>query len=112
MNSSLPESRIVLSETAGQGEHKCMASLQLDGKHICGSGMFRKGLLLTTGECTWHIKNNLNRSTKKATAVLGNTNLKKGQRIDIIEAVHHPRFLIDDNKYLNNFCDFGIVRVR
>ena len=88
-----------------------MASLQIDGKHICSSAIFKWDLLLTTGVCAWHIGNAMKKESKKCTAVFGNSNLKNGQRVDILEVANHPRFMFDDYTNLNKHLDIGVVMV-
>ena len=65
-----------------------MASLQLSGNHVCSSGIFQKGFLLTTSECAWHIGYGIVERFQKATAVLGGLDLKTGQRIDIYKVAY------------------------
>ena len=60
-----------------------MASLQLDSKHICSSGMFQTGYLLTTLDCALLIEKGILIKMNKGTAVLGSSKLTTGQRVDI-----------------------------
>ena len=111
-NSSQLESKICNGHVARPGERKYMASLQLDGRHICSAGVFKKHFLLTTADCVWYIEHSTKETKQKATAVLGDINLKNGQRVDIVRMAYHPRFKSDAQFCSNNFCDFGIVMVR
>ena len=111
VNSSHLESKLFEEESAKVRGHDYMASLQLDGKHICSSGLFKVGFLLTTGECAWNIENGMTHEHKKATAVLGNNNLRDGQKIDILKIVLHPQFRINYPSRSNNYCDYGIAMV-
>ena len=61
-----------------------MASLQVNNFHICNSGLIKQSFLITTAECSFYIANCVYKEKKKGTAVLGNRNLKKGQRVDLL----------------------------
>ena len=81
-----------------------MASLQLNKEHICSSGIFQVGFLLTTGDCAWYIGKGIQKYRKRATAVLTGLNLKSGQRVDIFKVAYYPNF--EDYE-----SEFGIVMV-
>ena len=89
-----------------------MASLQLDNQHICSSGLFKKGFLLTTAACAWQIKSRMKRKGQTATAVLGDINLNKGKRTSILDAAFDSLFEITEQSCLNNLWDYGVVMVR
>ena len=110
-NTSQLQSKIVSGLPSFNGEYKYMASLQLDGKHICSSGIIQEGFLLTTGECAWHIKDGMDFEKKKGTAVLGSSNLEEGQKIDIIKIAVNVRFLSGAPFTINKPYDFGIIMV-
>ena len=94
-----------------EDRYKFVASLQLDGKHICSSGLFQVNLLLTTGECAWCIEYGMKNEKLSGSAVLGHSNLKKGQRVDILKFAHNPRFKICNAARVNNFHDFAVILV-
>ena len=91
-------------------EYKSMASLQLDGKHICSSGIFHEGFLATTGQCAWNIKYGM-LDYRKATAVLGESDLKKGQRVTIVKVTYDSRFEMSNERHRNSNFDLGVVKV-
>ena len=66
-----------------------MASLQLNGSHICSSGIFQAGFLLTTCECACNIGIGIELEKRRATAVFANPNLKDGRRIDILKIAYY-----------------------
>ena len=84
-------------------KHTYVASLQLNGQHICSSGLFQEGFLLTTGACALYLIHGMTLNNETGTAVLGNSNLKKGQRVLILEISQASTMGIDD--------DFGVVMV-
>ena len=104
VNSSLLENKLLYGNLAEEGKHKYMASLQLNGKHICSSSMFQVGLLLTTGFCACEIGEGIQLKHEKATAVLSASNLKIGQRIDILKLGYYSSY------YYYQF-DIGIIKV-
>ena len=112
VDSSQLESKIFNGKPASNGEYKYIASLQLDKQHICSSGLFKKGFLLTTAECSWRIENGMRHKGQTATAVLGDINLQKGKRVRILKAAYSEYFIIHDPLYLNNFRDLGVIMVR
>ena len=79
VNSSLFESKIFKGKPVREGEYTFVVSLQLNGVHICSSGIFQKGFLLTLRSCASYMLNCMNKKMKTATAVFGNSDLKKGQ---------------------------------
>ena len=81
-----------------------MASLQLNGSHICSSSMFQKGFLISTGECAWHIGNGIQKRMQRATAVVGHFDLKKGQRINILKVAYF-------STYYRHEHEVGIIMV-
>ena len=83
-----------------------MASLQVDNYHICSSGLFKKGFLLTTAECSEYIASCVNQEKRKGTAVLGGLNLKDGQRVNLL----HFAYTANDKSYKYH-GDVGIVMV-
>ena len=60
-----------------------MVSLQLEGSHICSSTLIQKGFLLTARDCARDIGIGIQQKLQKATAVIGDINLKTGQRVNI-----------------------------
>ena len=110
-NLSHLQSRIIHGNPPKRKQYQYTASLQLDGKHICSSGLFKKGLLLTTGVCAWYIKFGIEKERQKGTAVIGNENLEKGQRINVLSVRHHSRFVFNDSSILDNYLDFGVIKV-
>ena len=79
-----------------------MASLQVNNFHICSSGLFRKGFLLTTGQCSRYIENYI--TFDKATAVIGDLNLNKGQRVDLLKTKYCSKCDYNDD-------DIGVISV-
>ena len=73
---------------AKQDEQTCIASLQLNGDHICSSALFQEGFLLTAGVCASYMLDGMKKNNKTGTAVLGNSNLRKGQRVIIFEILY------------------------
>ena len=55
--------------------------------------MFKKGFLLTTNKCTWFIGKGIKDRSLKATAVLGDFNLKNGLRVDILKIAYYVTHL-------------------
>ena len=81
-----------------------MASLQLNGIHICSSGLFQEGFLLTTGTCAYNILNSMTKKGQTGTALLGDSDLKKGQRVLILEISY-------TSKKKLGIYDLGLVMV-
>ena len=88
-NSSFFESKIFKGQPAGEGEYTFLVSLQLNGVHICSSGIFQKGFLLTLRSCASYMLNCMNKQMKTATAVFGNSDLKKKQTA-LIKEISFP----------------------
>ena len=91
-----------------------MASLQLNGHHVCGSGIFSENSLVTSGQCVDYIKEQIKNTSQRATAVLGHVDLSKGNIYDIQNLVYHPDYKIwkgPRRGSLNLNYDFGIVLV-
>ena len=86
------ESKISNEKPSYREEYKYIASLQLNGFHICNSGMFREGFLLTTGDCAHNIGKGIQMKQQRATAVLANPNLKDGQRINILKIAYYSTY--------------------
>ena len=110
VNSDQLESKILKGVLANDN-HKYVVSLQLDGKHICSSGLFQEGYLLTTGQCAVHIDRSMEKKMRLGTAVLGDANLKEGKVINIIKIAYLPRFYTFYPMYTDTVCDIGIVKV-
>ena len=89
VNSRLFESKIFKGKPAREGENTFVVSLQLNGVHICSSGFFQKGFLLTVRSCASYILNGMTKEMKTGTAVYGNLNLKKGQTA-LIQDISFP----------------------
>ena len=96
VKSSRFESKVLNGELAKKGGHRYMASLQLNEKHICSSGIFQTGFLLTTGHCAFNMGQGIETSQKKGTAVLADLNLKNGQRIDIFKVAYFSSYELYD----------------
>ena len=111
INSFHLKSKIFTGETANYGEHKYMASLQLNDSHICSSSMFKRGFLLTANICAWYIGDNIRNKLKKGTAVLGNLNLKKGLRVNILKLAYYTIIGLDDGIRTRRINDVGIIMV-
>ena len=75
---------------SNKGEHKYLASLQLNGKHICSSGLFKEGFLLTTSECASYIGHGIQKCNQSATAVFGDE--KTEQRINILKVAYFSTY--------------------
>ena len=84
---------------------------QLGGKDIFTSGLIHKDVLLSTGECVWHIVNGMEKNMQEGTAVIGDANLRMGKSIIISKVAYHSRFVMDRVNYISKFCDLGVVRV-
>ena len=110
VDSSQLKSKII-NGVRGAEENRHIASLQLNNIHICSSGLFAVDYLLTTGKCAWHIENGMQKKFQKGTAVVGNTDLRRGQRINIFKVGYHHRFQIYNLLRLNNIYDVGVIRV-
>ena len=105
------ENKLFGGETAEIENTKYMASLQLDDEHICSAGLFKKGFLITLGQCGWFIENGVKTKNQKGTAVLGNENLEDGQKVNILKIAYHPRFRMYNSARLNNVYDFAVIMV-
>ena len=110
--SSQMGSKIFQGERVGSEKVKYMVSLQLNSSHVCSSGMFQRGFLLTTSMCAWYIGNSIEEKYQKATAVVGNLNLQNGQRVNILKLAY-----LSYNTSTISTCptkddDVGVVMVR
>ena len=83
-------------QSADQEKHTYIASLQLNGKHICSSGLFQEGFLLTTGKCALNILNSMIKKRQTGTALLGGSDLKTGQRVVILDISYTSAREMDD----------------
>ena len=88
-----------------------MASLQLDNVHSCSSSFFQRNFLLTTGECAFTIRRGMKVEKKNGTAVVGNLNLKYGQRVQILKIKYHCGFDTRLSISLDTYCDAGVIMV-
>ena len=104
VNSSQLESKLLYGNPAEEGKHKYMASLQLNGDHICSSSMFQVGLLVTTALCAWSLGQGIQRKLERATAVFSDFDLQTGQRIDIFKIAYY-------STYHRQEYEIGIVKV-
>ena len=86
-----------------------MASLQLDGKHICSASMFEIGFLLSSANCVRYIRGQ--RHILKDTAVIGSSCLLEGVRYDIIDLIVHPQFNFSSAPPKHGNFDVGVVMV-
>ena len=111
VNSSELESKILNGRIANKAEYKYVASLQLNSSHICNSAHFQVGFLLSTGKCVWTIENGMAYRNQKGTAVIGDLNLKKGKRINVLSFAYHPRFRYNRQTDFGIHSDLGIVKV-
>ena len=109
-NSSQMESKIINGDPTIR-EHKYMASLQLENVHICSSALIKEGFVVTTGECALFIETGKHQRGQKAIAVLGDSNLSKGQRVEIEKIAFHPRFKSCFPARLNNYWDLAVIKV-
>ena len=85
-------------------EYTYVTSLQLNGSHVCSSGLFKKGFLLTTIECAQIIGIGIEEKLQKATAVLGDSSLRTRQRVDIVKIAYY-----DTSQYEK--YEIGVVMV-
>ena len=104
------ESKIFNGESP-QEEYKYIASLQLNDSHICGSSMIQKGFLLTSSQCAWCIGHGIEREMRRATAVIGNTKLKNGQRVNILKIAYFINGHSNHTIWSKNDQDVGLVMV-
>ena len=111
VNSSHFKSKIFNGNLAQEGEQNYMASLQLNGSHICSSGFYKKGFLITSALCAWHIGVGIQKEMKRATAVLGDVNLKNGQRVNILKIAYYTQWHVDKSNPPTNEYDSGVVMV-
>ena len=88
-----------------------MGSLQLNGSHICSSCLYKEDILLTTGQCAWQIENGMKHKDQKATVVFSHPSWEFAQRIDIWRIAFHPRFRINNESRLHNYCDLAVIQV-
>ena len=109
MNSHLG-GRIFNGELPHDEEYKYTVSLQLDGSHVCGSGLFQKGFLITTASCASYIGIGIQKKMKRATAVLGDVNLKKGQRIYILKLAYQTTTAFGSICGISDY-DVGVIMV-
>ena len=58
------ENKILHGKPASQEQHTYIASLQLNDKHICSSGLFQEGFLLTSGTCAYYMMNSMTEKGK------------------------------------------------
>ena len=105
------ESKILNGYYSKRAQHKYMASLQLNGSHICSSGMFQKGFLLTIGSCAWSIGHSVKKKLHKATAVLGDSSLQKGQRVNILKIAYMAISELHDAMPLKSDYESGVIMV-
>ena len=66
--------------------------------------MFQEGFLLTTGKCARKMLNSMIKERQTGTALLGGSDLKKGQRVVILDVSYTSK------KKLDNY-DLGLVMV-
>ena len=104
VESSRLESKILKGFIPEKGEHKYVASLQLNKYHVCSSTMIQLGFLLTTGYCAWYIGNGIEMELKKATAVFTHLSLNEGHRIYISKIAYYSTYIIRE-------WELGIVMV-
>ena len=88
-----------------------MVSLQISELHICGSSFFQKKFLLTTVLCAWYIGERITKHQEKATAVLGNPNLKNGQRVNILKMAYPTTFSAFGEPRIKKDNDVAIIMV-
>ena len=88
VNLSLLKSKLSNGEPTIEKQYTFVASLQLNGDHICSSGLFQKDFLLTTGNCAIVLLNGMTKKNKTGTAVIGDSSLKKGQRVIILNVAY------------------------
>ena len=81
-----------------------MASLQLNGHHVCSSALIKKGFLLTAGQCLRYIGQRIRIHHQKNSAVLGDRDLRSGQRINVLKLA----YIGNDNWFGD---DAGLVMV-
>ena len=104
VNSSHLESKILYGRHVAKQKHKYIASLQLNGVHICSSGFFQEGFLLTTGTCAYNMLKGMTKEGQAATALLGDSDLEKGRRVVILDVSYTSKKKLDD-------YDLGLVMV-
>ena len=107
INSFQLQSKLINAEAKEDGKHLYMASLQKNDMHICSSGIFRKGFLISTAHCAGLIEYAIN-TNESVSAVLGHDNLDKGMRYDILGVKLHQKYL-NGVKFYN--YDIGVVMV-
>ena len=86
-----------------------MASLQVNLKHICSSGIISVRHLLSTAECVIYIQDNGGINFANASAVFGNINLVYGTKLKILLVKHHSLF--DSSSSMPANYDVGLVLV-
>ena len=109
------ESKIYNGKDAQEGTHEYMASLQLEGHHICSSGIIADNLLISSGQCVEYIESKIKHTAKLAWALLGHVELNKGERYDIQNLMYHPSYIhvhyLTKVKTRDYDYDVGIVMV-
>ena len=105
------KSKIFNGYPAKHEEYKHVASLQLNGSHICSSGLFKERFLLTTGECAWYMGVGIKDRKEKGTAVFGALYLKDGQRINIFKVAYLDGSEFFDTMRVKNNYEIGVVMV-
>ncbi|KAF5278804.1 hypothetical protein FQR65_LT03491 [Abscondita terminalis] len=79
----LKVSRIVGGKDADPNEFPFMASLQINGRHLCGGTIINNNTVLTAAHCI----------EKNMTVVVGTSDLRKdGVRFDVARTIPHPKF--------------------
>ena len=111
VNSSQMESKIFNGKPAIREEHKYMASLQLETVHICSSALIKEGFVVTTGECALFIEVGMQKTPQTGFAVIGDTDILKGQRAKIEKFAYHSRFFGSIPARLNNYWDLAVIKV-
>ena len=66
---------------------------------------------MTTSLCAWFVGNGIEKNNQRATAVIGNSNLQKGQRINILKVAYPSVCDIYGAKCPRHDYDVGIVMV-
>ena len=110
VNSLQLESKVYNGIPANQPVHNYVASLQVNCIHICSAGWFATQFFITTGRCSYYIKDRMENYLENATVVVGSNCMSEGQSFNILFLLHHPKFIHTMPKNSTDF-DIGIIMV-
>ena len=110
-NASLLDSKIINGNLANETELPYMASLQIEGKHICGGCLISEEHVLSSAQCIIHILKYGGHNFINATVVIGVTDLSKNGIIHTIRYVHHFHYTRNNEFIVEEAYDVGLILV-